>query len=52
MVVLSWFRYLYYSIVMRVYVPQFFVSSQQKFGVTDIKVLSASQLSGLGQTVL
>ena len=38
--------------VMRVYVPQFFVSSQQRFGVTDIKALSVSQLSGPGQTVL
>ena len=38
--------------VMRVYVPQFFVSSQQRFGATDIKALGASQLSGLGQTVL
>ena len=28
------------------------VSSQQKFGVTDIKALSVSQLSGLGQTLL
>ena len=28
------------------------VSSQQRFGVTDIKALSVSQLSGLGQTVL
>ena len=28
------------------------VSSQQRFGVTDIKALGASQLSGLGQTVL
>ena len=34
------------------YVPQFFVSSQQRFGATDIKALGASQLSGLGQTVL
>ena len=38
--------------VMRVYVPRFFVSSQQRFGATDIKALSASPLSGLGQTVL
>ena len=38
--------------VMRVYVPRFFVSSQQKFGEMDIKALSVSQLSGLGQTVL
>ena len=28
--------------VTRVYVPQFFVSSQQRFGVTDIKALRAS----------
>ena len=35
-----------------VYVPRFFVSSQQSFGATDIKALGASQLSGLGQTVL
>ena len=38
--------------VTQVYVPQFFVSSQQRFGVTDIKALDASQLLGLGQTVL
>ena len=38
--------------VMRVYVPWFFVSSQQRFGATDIKALGASQLSGLGQTML
>jgi len=38
--------------VTRVYVPRFFVSSQQRFGATDIKALGASQLSGLGQTVL
>ena len=38
--------------VMRVYVPRFFVSSQQRFGATDIKALGASQLSGLGQIVL
>ena len=38
--------------VMRVYVPWFFVLSQQRFGATDIKALSTSQLSGLGQTVL
>ena len=37
---------------MRVYVPRFFVSSQQRFGATDIKALGASQLSGLGQTML
>ena len=35
--------------VMRVFVPRFFVSSQQRFGATDIKALSASQLSGLGR---
>ena len=29
-----------------------FVSSQQRFGVTDVKALGASQLSGLGQMVL
>ena len=28
------------------------VSSQQRSGVTDIKALGVSQLSGLGQTVL
>ena len=28
------------------------VSSQQRFGVRDIKTLGASQLSGLGQTIL
>ena len=39
-------------LVTRVYVPRFFVSSQQRFGATDIKALGASQLSGLGQTVL
>ena len=38
--------------VTRVYVPRFFVSSQQRFGATDIKALSVSQLLGLGQTVL
>ena len=38
--------------VTRVYVPWFFVSSQQRFGATDIKALGASQLLGLGQTVL
>lgn len=36
----------------RVYVPWFFVPSQQRFGAMDIKALGASQLSGLGQTVL
>ena len=38
--------------VTRVYVPRFFVSSQQRFGATNIKALGASQLLGLGQTVL
>ena len=38
--------------VRRVYASRFFVSSQQRFGATDIKALSASQLLGLGQTVL
>ena len=38
--------------VTRVYVPWFIVSSQQRFGATDIKAFGASQLSGLGQTVL
>ena len=38
--------------VTRVYVPLFFVSSQQRFGAMDIKALGASQFSGLGQTVL
>ena len=38
--------------VTRVYVPQFFVLSQQRFGATDIKALGASQLLGLGQTML
>jgi len=38
--------------VTRVYVPRFFVSSQQRFGAMYIKALGASQLSGLGQTVL
>ena len=38
--------------VKRVYVPRFFVSSQQRFGVMDIKALGASQLLGLGQTML
>ena len=35
--------------VTQVYVPRFFVLSQQRFGATDIKALGASQLSGLGQ---
>ena len=39
-------------IVMRVYVPRFFVSSQQRFEAMDIKALCASQLLGLGRTVL
>ena len=34
------------------FVPRFFVSSQQRFGATDIKALGVSQLLGLGQTVL
>ena len=38
--------------VTRVCVPRFFVSSQQRFRATDIKVVRASQLSGLGQTTL
>ena len=38
--------------VTRVYVPRFFVSSQQRFGAKVIKALCVSQLSGLGQTVL
>ena len=38
--------------VTRVYVPRFFISSQQRFGATNIKALGASQLLGLGQTVL
>ena len=40
------------AIVMRVYVPQFFVLSQQRIGAMDIKALGVSQLSGLRQTVL
>ena len=40
------------GIVTRVYVPRFFVLSQHRFGATDIKALSASQLLGFGQTVL
>ena len=31
--------------VTRVYVPRFFVSSQQRFGATDLKALGVSQLS-------
>ena len=38
--------------VMRVYVPRFLVSSQQRFEAKDIKALGASQLLGLGQTML
>ena len=38
--------------VTRVCVLWFFVSSQQRFGAMDIKALSTSQLSGLGQTLL
>ena len=38
--------------VTQVYVPRFFVSSQQRFGAMDIKALGASQLLALGQTVL
>ena len=38
--------------VTRMYVPRFFVSSQQRFGAMDIKALGASQLLALGQTVL
>ena len=37
--------------VMRVYAPQFFISSQQKFGVTDIKAPWRVTALG-GQTVL
>ena len=52
---------IFYSIVTRVYAPRFFVSSQQKFGVTDIKApwrVTARRgqtvlwLSGLERTVL
>ena len=38
--------------VTRVYVPRFFVLSQQRFGVMDIKALGVSQVLGLGPTVL
>ena len=38
--------------VTRVYVPRFFVLSQQRFGATDIKALGTSQLLGPRQTVL
>ena len=34
--------------VTQVYVPQFFVSSQQRFGAMDIKALGMSQPLGLG----
>ena len=52
-VVSAWLRPSHGTIdVMRVYVPRFFVSSQQRFGVMDIKVLGTSQLLGLGQTLL
>ena len=37
--------------VTRVYAPQFFVSSQQKFGLMDIKAPSAVTALG-GQTML
>ena len=40
------------GIVTRVYVPRFFVLSQQRFGAMGIKALDTSQLSGLGQTLL
>ena len=43
---------LHFHFVTRLYGPRFFVSSQQRFGAMDIKALRASQLSGLGQTVL
>ena len=38
--------------VTQVYVPRFFVSSQQRFRATDIKAIGTSQLSSLGQTAL
>ena len=38
--------------VTQVYVPRFFVLSQQRFGAMGIKALDTSQLSGLGQTLL
>ena len=40
-----------FPFVMRVYAPRFFVSSQQKFGVTDIKAPWRVKALG-GQTVL
>ena len=46
------YPFITFNNVTRVYVPRFFVSSQPRFGATDIKALGASQLSGLGQTVL
>ena len=42
----------WFTFVTQVYVPRFFVSSQQRFRAMDIKALGASQLSGLGQIVL
>ena len=47
-----WIYYFPYRHVTQVYVPQFFVLSQQRFGATDIKALGTSQLLGLGQTML
>ena len=38
--------------VRRVYAPRFLSRPQQRFGVTDVKALSMSQLLGLGQTGL
>ena len=40
-----------FELVMRVYAPRFFVSSQQKFGVTDIKAPWRVTALG-GQTML
>ena len=40
-----------YDYVTRVYAPRFFVSSQQKFGVTDIKAPWRATALG-GQTAL
>ena len=48
----TWMNLMLQNCVTQLYVPRFFVSSQQRFGATDIKALGASQLSGLGQTVL
>ena len=42
----------WFTFVTQVYVPRFFVSSQQRFRAKDIKALGASQLLCLGQTVL